>query len=99
MPHLLVLASISETLVNETERFIRDAGLPGIFVLMALSCACIPIPSEAVMLFAGFAVADPIAERSEPSHDDDRDHPRRFDRLDGGLLVRLRASGGADDWS
>src|SRR5690242_8414986 len=66
MPHLLVLASISETLVNETERFVRDAGLPGIFVLMALSSACIPIPSEAVMLFAGFAVADP--SQSGASH-------------------------------
>ncbi len=59
MPHLLVLASISESLVNETSHFVREAGLPGIFMLMALSSACIPIPSEVVMLFAGFAVADP----------------------------------------
>jgi membrane protein DedA with SNARE-associated domain len=58
-PALLVLASISETLVNETSHFVRDAGLPGIFALMAISSACIPIPSEVVMLFAGFAVADP----------------------------------------
>ncbi len=56
---MLVLASISETLVNETSHFVREAGLPGIFALMALSSACIPIPSEVVMLFAGFAVADP----------------------------------------
>jgi membrane protein DedA with SNARE-associated domain len=56
---LLVLASISETLVNESSHFVRDAGLPGIFVLMAVSSACIPIPSEVVMLFAGFVVADP----------------------------------------
>jgi membrane protein DedA with SNARE-associated domain len=56
---LLVLASISETLVNESSHFVRDAGLPGIFALMAISSACIPIPSEVVMLFAGFAVADP----------------------------------------
>jgi membrane protein DedA with SNARE-associated domain len=56
---MLVMASISETLVNETSHFVRDAGLPGIFVLMAISSACIPIPSEVVMLFAGFAVADP----------------------------------------
>ncbi|MGA2320314.1 MAG: DedA family protein [Solirubrobacteraceae bacterium] len=56
---MLVLASISETFVNETSHFVRDAGLPGIFVLMAISSACIPIPSEVVMLFAGFAVADP----------------------------------------
>jgi len=56
---MLVLASISETLVNESSHFVRDAGLPGIFALMAISSACIPIPSEIVMLFAGFAVADP----------------------------------------
>lgn len=66
MLHLLVLASISESIVNETSHFVREAGLPGIFVLMALSCACIPIPSEAVMLFAGFAVADP--SQSGASH-------------------------------
>ena len=56
---MLVLASISETLVNETSHFVRDGGLVGIFALMAISSACIPIPSEVVMLFAGFAVADP----------------------------------------
>jgi len=56
---MLVLASISETLVNETSHFVNEAGLGGIFALMAISSACIPIPSEVVMLFAGFAVADP----------------------------------------
>ncbi len=45
--------------MNETSHFVRDAGLPGIIALMAISSACIPIPSEIVMLFAGFAVADP----------------------------------------
>jgi membrane protein DedA with SNARE-associated domain len=59
MAHALVLASISESLVNSIAHFVRDAGLPGIFALMAISSACIPIPSEVVMLFAGFAVADP----------------------------------------
>jgi membrane protein DedA with SNARE-associated domain len=59
MAHVLVLASISESLVNTLSHFVRDAGLPGIFALMAISSACIPIPSEVVMLFAGFAVADP----------------------------------------
>ncbi len=62
---MLVLASISETLVNETAHFVRDAGLPGIFALMALSSACVPIPSEIVMLFAGFAVADPGQSASQ----------------------------------
>jgi len=56
---MLVLASITESLVNDTSHFVRDAGLPGIFALMAIGSACIPIPSEVVMLFAGFAVADP----------------------------------------
>jgi membrane protein DedA with SNARE-associated domain len=59
MAHVLVLASISESLVTTLSHFVRDAGLPGIFALMAISSACIPIPSEVVMLFAGFAVADP----------------------------------------
>jgi membrane protein DedA with SNARE-associated domain len=55
---VLVLASISETIVNETSHLVRDGGLPVIFALMALGSACIPLPSEVVMLFAGFAVAD-----------------------------------------
>ncbi len=62
---MLVLASISETLVNETSKFVGEAGLPGIFVLMALASACIPLPSEVVMLFAGFAVADPSASGAQ----------------------------------
>jgi membrane protein DedA with SNARE-associated domain len=55
----LLLASITETLVNETSHLVRDGGLPVIFALMAISSACIPIPSEVVLLFGGFAVADP----------------------------------------
>jgi membrane protein DedA with SNARE-associated domain len=58
---MLILASISETIVNETARLVRDAGLPGVFALMAMGSACIPIPSEVVMLFAGFVVADKAA--------------------------------------
>jgi membrane protein DedA with SNARE-associated domain len=61
---MLLIASISQTLVNETSHFVREAGLPGIFALMAISSACIPIPSEVVMLFAGFAVADPAQSSS-----------------------------------
>ena len=58
---VLVLASISESLVNMAWHFVRDAGLPAVFVLMLAESACVPIPSEATMLFAGFAVADPGA--------------------------------------
>jgi membrane protein DedA with SNARE-associated domain len=56
---VLVLASISESVVNIAWHFVRDAGLPAIFVLMMAESALIPIPSEATMLFAGFAVANP----------------------------------------
>ena len=58
---MLVLASISESLVTTASHFVRDAGLPAVFVLMLAESACVPIPSEATMLFAGFAVADPAA--------------------------------------
>jgi membrane protein DedA with SNARE-associated domain len=58
---MLVLASVSESLVNIAWHFVRDAGLPAIFVLMMAESACVPIPSEATMLFAGFAVAAPGA--------------------------------------
>jgi membrane protein DedA with SNARE-associated domain len=61
---MLVLASISESLVNLASHFVRDAGLPAIFVLMLAESACIPIPSEATMLFAGFAVAAPGASNA-----------------------------------
>jgi membrane protein DedA with SNARE-associated domain len=56
---MLILASVTESVVTFTWHFVRDAGLPGVFVLMAAGSMCIPIPSEVVMLFAGFAVADP----------------------------------------
>jgi membrane protein DedA with SNARE-associated domain len=37
---------------------ISDLGTAGIFFLMLLDSACIPTSSEAIMLFAGFKVAD-----------------------------------------
>jgi len=36
---------------------IATLGLTGVFVLMFLESACIPIPAEATMVFAGFAVS------------------------------------------
>ena len=52
----LVLASITDPLVNFATNVVGDLGLPGVFLLMLLESACIPIPSEATMLFAGFNV-------------------------------------------
>jgi len=59
---LLVLASLSDKIVdpivNVATDFIGSAGVVGVFVLMLLESACIPVPSEAIMLFAGFSVSE-----------------------------------------
>jgi membrane protein DedA with SNARE-associated domain len=52
----VVLASITDSLTTFATNVVGDLGLPGIFLLMLLESACIPIPSEATMLFAGFNV-------------------------------------------
>ena len=54
----LVIASITDPVVDFAVNVVGDLGLLGIFVLMVLESACIPIPSEATMLFAGFNVAN-----------------------------------------
>jgi membrane protein DedA with SNARE-associated domain len=48
---------ILNPVINAATEFISSAGLPAVFLLMTLESACIPIPSEAIMLFAGFAVS------------------------------------------
>lgn len=57
----LLLASISdkivEPIVDVATEFIGSAGEAAVFLLMVLESACIPIPSEAIMLFAGFSVS------------------------------------------
>jgi membrane protein DedA with SNARE-associated domain len=54
---VLLLASITDPLVEFATSVVADLGLPGIFVLMLVESACIPVPSEATMLFAGFNVS------------------------------------------
>ncbi len=54
----LIIASITDPIVDFAVRVVGDLGLPGVFVLMLLESACIPIPSEATMLFAGFNVSE-----------------------------------------
>jgi membrane protein DedA with SNARE-associated domain len=54
----LVYASITDGIVDFAVNVIDDLGLPGIFVLMLFESACIPIPSEATFLFAGFNVSN-----------------------------------------
>ena len=54
---LVLLASVTDSLVTFATNVVSDLGVAGVFVLMTLESACIPIPSEATMLFAGFGVA------------------------------------------
>jgi membrane protein DedA with SNARE-associated domain len=51
------MADVLEPLVNAATDIINSLGLAGVFVLMVLESACVPIPSEATMLFAGFNVS------------------------------------------
>jgi len=53
-----VTGDILDPIVRAATDIIDATGLAGIFVLMALESACIPIPSEAIMLFAGFNVSE-----------------------------------------
>jgi membrane protein DedA with SNARE-associated domain len=58
----LLLASVTdkvvEPIVDVATEFIGSAGELGVFLLMVLESACIPVPSEAIMLFAGFSVSE-----------------------------------------
>src|SRR5215213_3896741 len=57
----LLIASVTDffldPIVNAGTDFISSTGLPAVFILMALESACLPVPSEAIMLFAGASVA------------------------------------------
>ena len=48
---------IIDPIVTFCTNLIGQWGLPAVFVLMLLESACMPIPSEAIMPFAGFAVS------------------------------------------
>lgn len=58
MPNALLNADISGPIVEFCVETVESTGLAGVFLLMAAGSACIPIPSEAVMLFAGFDVSN-----------------------------------------
>ncbi len=59
---LLLLASVTDKVVERiivvATDFIGSGGELGVFLLMVLESACIPVPSEAIMLFAGFSVSE-----------------------------------------
>jgi membrane protein DedA with SNARE-associated domain len=51
------MQSIINDVVQWATHLIGSWGLPAVFLLMLLESACIPVPSEAIMPFAGFAVS------------------------------------------
>ncbi|MBX5469650.1 MAG: DedA family protein [Thermoleophilaceae bacterium] len=54
---MLALASLTDKLVELATNVVGDLGLAGIALLMVPESACVPVPSEATMLFAGFNVS------------------------------------------
>ena len=54
----MLVASITDPIVEVAVDVVDAMGLPGVFILMLLESACIPVPSEATMLFAGFNVSN-----------------------------------------
>lgn len=54
---MLVAAAVTDQIATWATHVVSDLGLVGIFALMLLDAACIPIPSEITMLFAGFGVS------------------------------------------
>ena len=45
-----------QTLVDWLTRVVGDHGAPAVFLLMTAESACIPVPSEVIMLFAGLLI-------------------------------------------
>ena len=54
---MLEIASVTEKLVTFAVNVVGDLGLAGIFVLMLMESACIPVPSEVTMIYAGYLVS------------------------------------------
>jgi membrane protein DedA with SNARE-associated domain len=53
-----MMQSVIDAVVQWATHLIGSWGLPAVFFLMLLESACIPVPSEAIMPFAGFAVSE-----------------------------------------
>src|SRR5687768_16675985 len=57
-PLASITDAILDPIVDAATDFIDAVGVIGVFILMTLESACIPVPSEAIMLFAGFSVSE-----------------------------------------
>ena len=78
-----------QSLTHHLQTFIAAHGLEAVFVLMVLESACIPVPSEVTMIYAGYLVSQGsmsfvaavvVGARGEPG--------RVADRVGGGRLRR-----------
>jgi membrane protein DedA with SNARE-associated domain len=58
LPHAFLYADLTGPIVDFCVNTVESTGLAGVFLLMMAGSACIPIPSEAVMMFAGFSVSN-----------------------------------------
>src|SRR5919107_5603666 len=58
LPYAGLTDFVVDPIVDVATEFIDSVGLFGVFFLMLLESACIPVPSEAIMLFAGFNVSE-----------------------------------------
>lgn len=58
LPSASIVSFIVDPIVDVATDIIDATGVFGVFFLMLLESACIPVPSEAIMLFAGFVVSD-----------------------------------------
>jgi len=56
-PSQLLIGAVTQPIIDVAVDVVEAVGLPGVFILMLLESACIPVPSEATMLFAGFNVS------------------------------------------
>jgi membrane protein DedA with SNARE-associated domain len=54
----VLVASLTDSVVQFAVDTVDKLGLVGVFLLMVAESACLPIPSEATMLFAGFNVSE-----------------------------------------
>src|SRR6266576_762879 len=62
---MLAFAAITDKLVDFATNVVGDLGLAGVFALMVPESACIPIPSEATMLFAGFNLSPQATHQAD----------------------------------
>ena len=51
------MSDLLQALTDAVTTFIADNGTSAVFVLMLLESACIPVPSEVIMLYAGYLVS------------------------------------------